>query len=196
MNAAHEEDQVISPFFVASSNVPLLVTSTSFGMFIVWLISPEFVITPSMSSRPPKTCYETASPYEKKFGYYRAVRHGNQVFVSGTTSIDPYSPATAPLVLYPNDARQQTRAALQECIKAVIELGGQGLQDIVRVKMFVGCHDDCEAVGEGFYEVLGKQNRAESGKVGAAATMIVVKGGFINKQMLVEVEVDAIIGER
>ena len=148
-----------------------------------------------MSSGPPKTYYETSSPYEEKIGYYRAVRHGNQVFVSGTTSVDPRSSATAPLVLYPNDARQQTRAALEECIRAIKGLGGKGLQDVVRVKMFVGCHDDCEAVGEAFREVLGKQNHVESGIVGAAATMIVVNGGFINKQMLVEVEVDAIIEE-
>ncbi|KAJ5873707.1 uncharacterized protein N7529_002137 [Penicillium soppii] len=148
-----------------------------------------------MSSKIPKTCYQTSSPYEEKIGYYRAVRHGNQVFVSGTTSVDPRSSATAPLILYPNNAREQTRAALEECIRAIKGLGGKGAQDVIRVKMFVGCHDDCEAVGEGFRQVLGKQNHAASGTIGAAATMIVVNGGFINKQMLVEVEVDAIIEE-
>jgi hypothetical protein len=29
--------------------------------------------------------------------------------------------------------------------------------------------------------------------IGAAATMIVVNGGFINKEMLVEIEVDAVV---
>jgi enamine deaminase RidA (YjgF/YER057c/UK114 family) len=146
-----------------------------------------------MASRPPKTCLATSSPYEAKIGYYRAVRHGNQVFVSGTTAVDPCSPPDMPRVLHPGDARRQTRGALAECIQAIKGLGGKGAEDIVRVKMFVGRHEDCEAVGAGFNEVLGKHNNSGVGVIGAAATMIVVNGGFINRAMLVEVEVDAIV---
>ncbi|KAJ6007222.1 hypothetical protein N7522_005573 [Penicillium canescens] len=146
-----------------------------------------------MASRPTKRCFATLSPYEEQIGYYRAIRHGNHIFVSGTTSVDPLSPANAPKILFPGDAKQQTCTALQESINAIQGLGGKGLEDIVRVKMFVGRHEHCAAVGEGFREILGKQNLGKEGLVGAAATMIVVNGGFINKDMLVEVEVDAIV---
>lgn len=143
----------------------------------------------SSSSKPLKQFYATSSPFEQQIGYYRAVRHSQQIFVSGTTAVDPQSPPSAPQILFPGDAREQTRVALMECIKAVQGLGGRGLESVVRVRMFVGRHEDCGLVGEAFREVLGKDN---AGGVGAAATMIVVQGGFLDERMLVEIEVDAI----
>ena len=103
-----------------------------------------------MASGPAKTCFATPSPYEEKIGYYRAIRHGNQIFVSGTTAVDPTSPTNAPRILHPEDAKQQTCVALEESIRAIQGLGGRGVQDIVRVKLFVSRHEDCEAVGLGF----------------------------------------------
>ncbi|OOF98302.1 hypothetical protein ASPCADRAFT_3365 [Aspergillus carbonarius ITEM 5010] len=139
---------------------------------------------------PTKQFHSTSSPYEALIGYYRAIRHGHHIFVSGTTAIDPSSPPTAPQILFPGDAKQQTIVALEECLKAVVALGGTGAENVVRVRMFVGRHEDCGAVGEGFKQVLGKEH---GGGVGAAATMIVVRGGFVNEAMLVEVEVDAVV---
>ncbi|KAJ5965231.1 YjgF/Yer057p/UK114 family [Penicillium vulpinum] len=133
-----------------------------------------------MASEGAKRCFATSSPYEEKIGYYRAVRHGNQIFVSGTTAVDPCSPANAPRILHPEDAKQHTCVALEGCIQAIRGLGGKGPEDIVRVKMFVSRHEDCEAVGLGFSEILGKHNRGEQGMIGAAATMIVVNGGFVH----------------
>lgn len=149
----------------------------------------------SASSSPAQTkrVYATSSPFEEIIGYYRAVRHGQHIFVSGTTAVDPRSPPTAPQILYPGDAKQQTRVALEECIKAIQALGGKGAQNVVRVKMFVSRHDDCLSVGEGFREVLGKDVQCDDGRIGAAATMIVVQNGFIDKDMLVEIEIDAMV---
>ncbi|KAE8149749.1 Endoribonuclease L-PSP/chorismate mutase-like protein [Aspergillus avenaceus] len=141
------------------------------------------------ASEPLKQVYATSSPFEEKIGYYRAVRHGQHIFVSGTTAVDPASPSDAPQILFPGDARQQTRVALQECIRAVQALGGKGAENVVRVRMFVSRHEDCTAVGEGFSEVLGRSSQPG---VGSAATMVVVQG-FVDDQMLVEVEVDAIL---
>lgn len=73
--------------------------------------------------------------------------------------------------------------------------------------MYVAKPEDCGAVGEGFREVFGKQNgfpssardgegaliQGKKGEVGVVATMVVVKDGFVEKDMLVEVEVDAIV---
>lgn len=136
-----------------------------------------------------KQLYATSSPFEQRIGYYRAVRHGSHIFVSGTTAVDPQSPPSAPQILFPGDARQQTRVALTECVEAVRALGGTECS-VVRVRMFVANPQDCTAVGEGFREVLGKQMGAE---VGAAATMIVVRNGFVDENMLVEIEVDAVV---
>lgn len=138
--------------------------------------------------QPAKQCFATSSPFEEKIGYYRAVRHGQHIFVSGTTAIDPASPSSAPQILYPGDALQQTRVALRECIQAIQNLGGKGAESVVRVRMFVSRPDDCTAVGEGFSELFGRTSHPN---VGAAATMVVVRDGFVDGRMLVEVEMDA-----
>ncbi|KAL4878653.1 Endoribonuclease L-PSP/chorismate mutase-like protein [Aspergillus karnatakaensis] len=155
-----------------------------------WADRPRRFHTRRVADTRSRSFHSTASPFEQTIGYYRAVRHGNQVFVSGTTAVDPSSPPSAPQILFPNDARGQARVALQECIRAVQALGGRGAENVVRVRMFVSRREDCGAVGDGFKEVLGKENGEETG---AAATMIVVKDGFVDERMLVEIEVDAVV---
>lgn len=136
-----------------------------------------------------KQYYSTSSPFEAQVGYYRAVRHGQHILVSGTTAVDPESSPTAPQILFPGDARQQTRVALMESINAVKALGGTAAS-IVRTRMYVSRHEDCPAVLAGFRETLG---RYEAG-IGTTATMVAVNG-FVDKEMLVEVEMDAIVDE-
>ncbi|KAL4765342.1 uncharacterized protein BDW70DRAFT_147047 [Aspergillus foveolatus] len=159
--------------------------------------SPPPTATIMASKSPPPTAsvkqfYSTSSPFEERIGYYRAVRRGQHIFVSGTTAVDPASPAHAPQILFPDDAHQQTRVALQEIIKAIQALGGKGAEDIVRVRMFVSRPEDCTAVGQGFTEILGRESRPG---VGAAATMLVVRDGFVDERMLVEIEVDAMLDD-
>ncbi|KAJ5735879.1 Chitin synthase C [Penicillium malachiteum] len=147
-------------------------------------------MAPEQSSK--KQFHSTSSPWEARIGYYRAVRRGNQIFVSGSTAADPDSPPEAPTVRFPGDARQQTRLILSEIIQAIQAVGGQGAESIVRCRMFVSRKEDCTAVGEGFREILGKHH---GGQVGAAATMIVVANGFVDDNMLVEIEANAIVEE-
>jgi enamine deaminase RidA (YjgF/YER057c/UK114 family) len=137
-----------------------------------------------------KSLYATSSPFEQQIGYYRAVRRGNQIFVAGTTSVDKNSPTSAPQIRYPGDAKNQTRVAFEESIKAIQALGGEGAQSVVRVKMFVARKDVCGVVGEAFREIFGKGKGDR--ELGTTATMIVVQNGFIDDDMLVEVEVDAV----
>ncbi|KAK6006599.1 hypothetical protein QM012_007009 [Aureobasidium pullulans] len=136
-----------------------------------------------------KQYYTTSSPWEAKIGYYRAVRRGPFIFISGTTAVDPSSDPADSKVLHPGDAKAQALVTFQEIIKAVQALGGRGAESIVRTKMFVQRQEDCVAVGEAFTEVLGKQNGP---RFGSAATMIVV-GGFVDPTMLVEIECDAMV---
>lgn len=159
------------------------------------------------SSTSSKTFYQTSSPYEQRIGYYRGVRHGNHIFVSGTTAVDPTSPPEAPQILHPGDAAAQMRVALGECIRVVDELllgstapeqelrRKRAVQSIVRIRMFVSRKEDAPGVMEAFREMLGtgREGRGADGdEVGAAATLLVVKDGFVSDEMLVEVEVDAI----
>lgn len=89
------------------------------------------------------------------------------------------------------------KVALGECIQAVKALGGMGPESIVRVRMFVGRYEDCVGVQEVFTEMMGDPNSKGDGKgaaeVGAAATMLVMRDGFVDRDMLVEVEVDAMV---
>lgn len=147
---------------------------------------------PTDTPSTKKRFFSTSSPWEARIGYYRAIRHDHQIYVAGSTAADPNSPPEAPRVRFPGDARQQTRVILEEIIQAIRAVGGRGAESIVRCKMFVSRKEDCGAVGEGFRDVLGKQNGEQ---IGAAATMIVVANGFVDDEMLVEIEVDAIADE-
>ncbi|DAA73811.1 TPA_exp: Uncharacterized protein A8136_4014 [Trichophyton benhamiae CBS 112371] len=157
------------------------------------------VSKPSPTSQ--KTFYKTPSHFEQVIGYYRGVRHGQHIFISGTTAVNPNKASSAaepPQVLFPGDAKKQTIAAFEECLRAVTSLGGNGVQSVVRVRMFVGRHEDCGAVGEAFTEIFGDQKsnaNNTNAEIGTAATMLVVQNGFINRDMMVEVEVDAMAVE-
>ena len=123
--------------------------------------------------------HSTANPYEEKFGYSRAVRRGQFIFVSGTTSIEPQTGE----VLHPHSAFDQTITIFSEIIKAVEALGG-ARDDIMRVRMFVTDADDAEDVGKGMKTMLGA--------VAPAATMI-IGSRFISPKMKVEIEADAVV---
>jgi len=147
--------------------------------------------TASVSSSPSgtKQYYDTANPYEKRFGYHRAVRKGAFIFVSGTTAIDP---ATGKLPTT-QGADHQAAFAFEESMKAITALGGT-VGDVVRVRMFVARQKDTEEVGKAFsffFNATGEDAREE---IGVAATMIVVgAGGFVDPEMLVEIEMDAVV---
>lgn len=66
----------------------------------------------------------------------------------------------------------------------------------MRVRMFVARHDDCDEVGKTFRAMFTRAGSNRDGDMGTAATMIVVRDGFVNKDMLVEVEVDAMVDQQ
>lgn len=111
-------------------------------------------------SIPTKQVFSTPNPFEKRFGYHRAVRRGPFIFVAGTTAIkvrEPVPAATqhsdvpiskteeadrrpAPqnegMLHCPDDAYGQTIITLRRCVDAVKALGGS-LGDITRVRLYV-----------------------------------------------------------
>ena len=119
----------------------------------------------------------TGSPFEEKFGYSRAVRHGDTVYVSGTTGY-VYS-----VMKMPDTVGDQARNALATIDKA-LQQAGSSIEDTVRVVYYVGDVSDVDevvaAVGPVFKNIK------------PAASMLIVK--MIEAAMKIEIEVTARIG--
>lgn len=119
----------------------------------------------------------TGSPFEATFGYSRAVRHADTVYVSGTTGYD-YATMTMP-----DDVGQQAANALSTIDKALRE-AGSSIADTVRVVYYVGDRSDVDAVVKAVGPVF-KDIRP-------AASMLIVQ--MIEAGMKIEIEVTARIG--
>jgi len=113
----------------------------------------------------------SGSVWEARVGYARAVRIGDFVFVSGTTSDGP-------------DAYVQAKGAIAR-IERALEEAGASLDDVVRTRMYVVNIDDWELVAKAHHEAFGD--------VRPASTMVEIKR-LIAADLLVEIEVDAYIG--
>ena len=121
------------------------------------------------------------SPYEPTVGYSRAVRVGSALHVSGTTA----SSEGGPLASGPGAALAQAREALA-IIRRVLEANGARVEDVVRTRMFVvDIAANGGAVGAAHGEVFSAVRPAAS-MLGVAA--------LIDAAMLVEIEVDAVVG--
>jgi enamine deaminase RidA (YjgF/YER057c/UK114 family) len=117
----------------------------------------------------------SGSPFEKTYGYSRAVVFGDEVHISGSTGYD-YATMTMPA-----DVARQTQniyGTLQEVMR---EAGG-ALADIVRLRTFVTDAAYCEPVLEVQGQVFGE--------VRPAATIVVVSA-LLKPEMKVEIEADA-----
>ena len=117
----------------------------------------------------------TGSPFEKDFGYSRAVVDGDFVFVSGTTGYD-YATMTMP-----DDVAEQARN-IAKTIAGVLEEAGASLADVVRLQTFVTSPAYCEAVMKVQGEVYGAIRPAAS---------IYVISALLRPEMKVEIEATA-----
>lgn len=117
----------------------------------------------------------TGSPFERAFGYSRAVVKGPWCFVSGTTGYD-YAAMTMP-----EDAADQARNALAT-IFATLHEAGFAPGDIVRVQYTITDPADLERI----VPVLGHAMKDAL----PAATMVVA--GLIRPEMKIEIEVTAL----
>jgi enamine deaminase RidA (YjgF/YER057c/UK114 family) len=117
----------------------------------------------------------TGSPFERRFGYARAVVDGDLVFVSGTTGYD-YATMTMP-----EDVAEQTRNIFTT-LTAVLEEAGTSLSSILRCQYFVTDRAFCEPV----LAICGER----LGSIRPAAGIYIVSG-LLKPEMKVEIEVTA-----
>lgn len=127
----------------------------------------------------PRQLIAGISPYEPIFGYSRAVRVGDAVFVAGTAAIGPDGKTIGV-----GDAYAQTRATFETIAKA-LEQAGATLADVVRTRVYLTNMDDLDGVGRAHGEIFGTIRPA-------SAVLGVNK--LAQPDWLVEIEVDAVVG--
>ena len=126
-----------------------------------------------------KQLISSGTIWERKFGYSRAVKAGNFVFVAGTTAVNEKGE-----VVGGNDPYEQAVFIYQKIEKALNEAGAS-FQNVVRVRTFVTNIKRWEEVAKAQGEVFAD--------IRPAATLVEVKA-LVEPELLVEIEVDALIG--
>jgi enamine deaminase RidA (YjgF/YER057c/UK114 family) len=116
--------------------------------------------------------------WEKKFGYSRAVKVGNLVFVAGTTAANENGE-----VVGKDDVYQQAIFIYKKIEKALQEAGAS-MQNVVRIRTFITdmkrSSEALKVQGEIFSEIR-------------PAATIVETTALINPDLLLEIEADAVI---
>lgn len=120
----------------------------------------------------------SASPYEKQFGYCRAMRVGDRILVSGTAPIGPGGGTVAP-----GDPYGQAWRCFQIIEEAIEGLGG-ALEDVVRTRMYIVDRDDWSLIARAHGDVFGSIE---------PVTTLVVVAGLLDPVWRVEIEAEAVI---
>ena len=111
-------------------------------------------------------------------GYSRAIRVGDTIFVSGTAAVDEEG-----RIAHPGDVHAQAKRCLEIIVTALGEAGARP-EHVVRTRIYVRDATDWEAVGRAHAAVLGHAK---------PATTLVEVAGFVDPEILVEIEAIAVV---
>lgn len=121
----------------------------------------------------------SGSPYEARYGFSRVVRHGRRVAVAGTAPIPPGGG-------HPPDGAYEQMMLCGRIAVAALDDVGASVSDVIRTRMYITDVRVADDVGRAHFEVFGS--------VAPASTMVVV-AGLLDPAWLVEIEVDAVVGD-
>ena len=146
-------------------------------VFRGFLAGNMIYLKPEVPSVVDRTSVGSGVSWEETYGYSRAVRVGDRIYVSGTTATGPDG------LVAPGDAAGQARYALDKIEAAITTLGGT-LGDVVRTRIFVARIDDWKEVGAVHGERFGTIRPANT----------LVRADLIGDEYLVEIEAEAVVG--
>ncbi len=121
--------------------------------------------------------FSSGSAWEDQVAYSRAVRIGNHIEVSGTTSVEGNQ------IFGENDLYAQTRFILQK-IETILAEAGATMADVVRTRMYVTDISQWKEVARAHKEYFRE--------IKPAASMVEVSR-LIHPDLLIEIEVSAYI---
>ena len=123
--------------------------------------------------------FSSGTKWEPLVGYSRAVRVGSHIFVAGTTAVGEDGK-----IVGLNDPSRQTEFIIRK-IENALQRAGAGLKDVVVTRIFVRNIDDWESIGRTHGQFFAE--------IRPATTMVEVSR-FIEPEMLLEIEAQAVLG--
>lgn len=124
-----------------------------------------------------KQLFSSGAKWEDIVGYSRAVKAGNVIEISGTTAVDGEK------IIGKGDVYAQTVFIFQK-IEKVLQEAGSSMKDIIRTRMYV---TDISK-----WEDAGRAHALFFKEIKPATTMVEVSK-LINDDLLIEIEVSAVI---
>ncbi len=120
----------------------------------------------------------TSAPWAEAVGYSRAIRVGDTIFVSGTAAVGKDGEIEPK-----GDVYGQAKRCLEIIVTALGEAGARP-EHVVRTHLYVRDAGDWREVGRAHGEVFGHAR---------PATTLVEVAGFVNPEILVEIEAIAVV---
>ena len=125
--------------------------------------------------------YSSGAPWESIAGYSRAVRIGNIIEVAGTTAVD-----TEGQVVGAGDIGEQTDYIFNKIRNALNDAGSK-MSDVIRTRMYLTDINDWETVARVHGDIFSD--------IKPVSTLVEVSG-LIDEELLIEIEVSAVVTGR